>query len=49
MSRLVRRVRSWLADDGVVYECRNCGTTLDADADECPACDGDKVVCYEID
>lgn len=49
MSRLVSRVRSWLADDGVVYECRNCGTTLDAPEDGCPACGAEEIVRYEFD
>lgn len=25
------------------YECRECGTNLDADADECPDCGGEPV------
>jgi len=29
-----------------VYECRRCGTTLDANATECPACDGDDIVTF---
>ncbi|MFB6149961.1 MAG: hypothetical protein ABEJ48_09885 [Halobacteriales archaeon] len=29
-------------DDGDVhYECRECGTNLDAEHDTCPNCDGD--------
>lgn len=33
----------------VLYECRNCGTNVDADATTCPACGGDDIVTYAID
>lgn len=32
----------------VVHECRNCGTTVDADSTECPACSSTGIVRYEI-
>ncbi|MDQ2052120.1 hypothetical protein RBH26_16705 [Natronolimnohabitans sp. A-GB9] len=43
------------ADDGendhvtVIYECRNCGTTVSADTTRCPACEGEDIVRYSID
>jgi rubrerythrin len=37
------------SDDGeVVYECRNCGTSLDNEQDACPNCDSDDTVCHEL-
>lgn len=33
----------------VIYECRNCGTTVSADTVRCPACEGEDIVRYSID
>ncbi|UTF55018.1 zinc ribbon domain-containing protein [Natronosalvus rutilus] len=33
----------------VVYECRNCGTTVDPKTSRCPHCDHDEIVEYPID
>lgn len=33
----------------VVYECRRCGQSLDADADRCPHCGPTDVVRFEVD
>jgi len=45
---LLTRVRSALTEN-VIYECRNCGTTLESELDECPTCGTrDGVVSYEI-
>ena len=33
----------------VIYECRNCGTILDADEEKCPQCDSTDVAHYEIE
>jgi len=32
----------------VVIECRNCGTTVDPETEECPDCGGTEFVRYEI-
>jgi rubrerythrin len=48
MVSLVQRLRHWFADDPVVYECRNCGTTLDGHHETCPACDTDDVARYDL-
>ncbi len=32
----------------IVYECRNCGTTLDTEATTCPDCESDEVAMYEL-
>lgn len=29
-------------------ECRQCGTTVDADTETCPECDSTDIVCYEL-
>jgi rubrerythrin len=42
-------LRGILGSETVVYECRNCGTTLDAGDDSCPECDSEDVVEYEFD
>jgi rubrerythrin len=31
-----------------LYECRHCGTTLSEDAETCPTCGGEDVVCYQF-
>ncbi|WP_267905104.1 hypothetical protein [Halorussus halophilus] len=31
-----------------VYECRRCGTTVDAQSEECPYCGPADIVEYEI-
>lgn len=30
------------------YECRNCGTTLSSDVEECGACGAEDVACYSL-
>jgi len=46
---LLARVRSALTRDAI-FECRNCGTTLDSELDECPICGNrDGTVRYEIE
>lgn len=42
-------IRRWLgAEEGMVYECRNCGQTLDADQRDCPACGSGEIVEYDL-
>ncbi|MFB6354233.1 MAG: hypothetical protein ABEJ92_09120 [Halobacteriales archaeon] len=31
-----------------LYECRNCGTTVAAEDDDCPACGSDEVAAYDL-
>lgn len=33
----------------VIYECRNCGTTVSVDTDRCPTCDSDGIAAYTIE
>lgn len=32
----------------VIFECRRCGRTFDGEVSECPNCDMDSIVRYEI-
>jgi len=44
-------VLTWLREyhkQTVVYECRNCGTTLETNQDSCPYCETDEVAVFEI-
>lgn len=36
----------WRVTDTVVIECRNCGASLDEDAEGCPHCGSQKIVRY---
>jgi rubrerythrin len=45
---LLARVRGLIGDD-TIHECRHCGTTLEADLDECPACGRREIVSYDLD
>lgn len=49
MISLVHRVRHWIADESVVYECKNCGTTVSEQEDVCPACGASDIARYEFD
>lgn len=31
-----------------VAECRQCGTNVSSDTDECPECGSDEIGCYRI-
>lgn len=33
--------------DVTLYECRNCGRTLEADVDKCPICGNREIAYYE--
>jgi rubrerythrin len=50
MSSLIERVTTTFggvqADE--FHECRQCGTTVDADTDTCPECGSTDIVCYEL-
>jgi rubrerythrin len=45
---LLRRVRGLIGDEGTVYECRHCGTTLESNTQTCPQCGRSEVVAYDI-
>jgi rubrerythrin len=31
-----------------VYECRNCGTTVSSETDECPVCGSSEIATYRF-
>ncbi len=42
-------VRRWLTDeDGLVYECRHCGTTLEATDQQCPTCGSTEIAVFDV-
>ena len=42
-------MRWWLTDeDALVYECRNCGTTLEATDQRCPTCGSTEIVVLDV-
>jgi len=49
MSSLIHQFRCWLADESVVYECRNCGTTLEEQQNTCPVCGVDDIARFDLD
>ncbi|MFC4440177.1 MULTISPECIES: hypothetical protein [Natrialbaceae] len=40
-------VRRWLSDDDVIYECRDCGTTLESVQRVCPSCGSSEIAEYD--
>jgi rubrerythrin len=46
---LLRRLRRAVeGEPSTRWECRNCGKTLSADADECPNCGAEDIASYEL-
>lgn len=45
---MVTKLRRLVDDDGELYECRNCGTTVSNDRDECPTCGSTEIAHYEF-
>jgi len=46
---VIDRLQDLLGGDSwPLYECRNCGTTLDDDAEECPSCGERGIARYTI-
>ncbi|WP_246999292.1 hypothetical protein [Halosolutus gelatinilyticus] len=44
---LTTAVRQWLSNDEVIYECRNCGTTLAPSEWRCPSCGSTEIAEYD--
>lgn len=49
MTRLSTRLRQLFSSPTVVYECHNCGTTLDDEQTECPDCGSIDTACYDLE
>lgn len=47
--RLWNRVRSAIGDTDTVAECRHCGTSVEATVEECPSCDREAIVQYDLE
>ena len=45
LRRLLQRFRTGTE---VVYECRNCGTTVEDVDSDCPSCEGNEIATYQI-
>jgi len=46
---LLEEVKRFLRpSDSVLYECRNCGKTLEEEAEECPSCGSEEISKYEL-
>lgn len=42
-------LRQWLVDeDGFIYECRRCGTTLKATEQTCSTCGSTEIAEFEV-
>ncbi len=48
MIERLRDVFRHRTQSGDLYECRDCGTTLDHAVAHCPACRSDEIACYEL-
>lgn len=45
---LASYLRHFVSGETVLYECRNCGQTLESEAGPCPACGSEETVEYEF-
>lgn len=46
---VIPSIRGMLSSDRtIIFECRRCGTTLEAISEDCPYCEVDDIVRYEI-
>ncbi len=47
---MIERLRTVLAGSGreLVHECRQCGTTVEADDNRCPVCRSDEIATYRL-
>ncbi len=48
MSTLTNLIRHLVSDDTVLYECRNCGTTLEDPDEPCEECGSTETAAYEF-
>ncbi|WP_435158176.1 zinc ribbon domain-containing protein [Haladaptatus sp. DFWS20] len=46
---LSAKVRRWLSDDEtIMYECRDCGTTLLSTRQRCPNCGSTEIASFDV-
>lgn len=48
MTSLTTYLRHLFTEDTVLYECRNCGETVDEDRSRCPACGAEEIAEYQL-
>lgn len=36
-------------NEGVIYECRHCGTSVESTSDSCPACCSEEIAKIDLD
>lgn len=48
VKRTLRHLVPHETDQGIIYECRDCGTTVGPDTESCPMCESIEIVKYEI-
>lgn len=48
MNSIPTLVKRLFDPDETVYECRNCGITVDNETDTCPNCGTDEIAQYEV-
>jgi rRNA maturation endonuclease Nob1 len=49
-SNLLKEVKRFLTpSSSELFECRNCGKTLEEEAEECPECGGEDIASYKIE
>jgi len=41
-------LRHVFGSENLRYECRNCGTSLEKEAEHCPECDGTDIATYKL-
>jgi len=47
---MIETLQSLLSNSpAVVYECRQCGRTVEPDTRRCPACGADGIASYSVD
>lgn len=45
---LLKRVRGFIGESELVYECRRCGTTLESAVEDCPQCGECDIAAYDL-
>ncbi len=49
MPRIRNRIRTLVSGRPDVFrECRRCGTTIEADTDDCPVCGSTDIATYQL-
>lgn len=48
MPALRKLLRHVFDSETLRYECRNCGTTLEAKQDRCPECGAEDIATYQL-